>query len=61
MRPAQTALGRQLEAFLLVLAVVLTLSLWAIGYVPFSPATFCLHVISIYIGVAAVRLLDRRS
>lgn len=42
----------------IVLAVTLSVGMWAAGLVPFNERTFGLHVVSIYIGVAGVLLFQ---
>jgi hypothetical protein len=45
----------------LALAVLISITMWAIDVVPFNAWTFSLHVISIYIGVAGVLVYQRRT
>lgn len=42
----------------LAVAVALSVSLWRLNVVAFNTETFAFHIISIYIGVAAVLLLQ---
>jgi hypothetical protein len=49
-----------LLSFTLVLAVVLSVGMWAVGVVPFNAYTSALHLASIYIGVASVLVFQRR-
>lgn len=44
----------------LALAVALSVGMWAVGVVPFNAYTSALHVVSIYIGVSGVLLVQRR-
>ncbi len=43
----------------LVMAVVLTVWMWSVSVVPFNFYTSALHLVSIYIGVASVLLVQR--
>lgn len=47
-----------LLSFTIILAVAITIGMWAIDVVPFNEQTFALHVVSIYIGVAGVLLFQ---
>lgn len=49
-----------LLAVTLVLAVGLSVCMWVVGAVPFDAYTSALHVVSIYIGIAAVVLWQGR-
>ncbi len=49
-----------LLSFTLAVAVALSVGMWAVGVVPFSMYTSALHLVSIYIGVAAVLIFQRR-
>jgi hypothetical protein len=49
-----------LLSFTLVLAVVLSVGMWAVGVVPFNLYTSALHLVSIYIGVSGVLIFQRR-
>ena len=44
----------------LVLAITLSVGMWAVDVVPFNFYTSALHVVSIYIGVAGVLVFQRR-
>lgn len=45
-------------ALTLLIAVVISLTMWVAGAVPFNLQTFLLHVVSIYIGVAGILLFQ---
>lgn len=43
-----------------LLAVGISISMWAFGLVPFTFHIFALHIASIYIGIALVLLFERK-